>query len=45
MKYYQVGNKNFLKQENAFMYALELLEEVKSKTRIIEIEKKQVIIK
>ncbi|MEF3254535.1 MAG: hypothetical protein K6348_03070 [Deferribacterales bacterium] len=40
MKYYQVENKNFLKKENAFKYALELLEKEKSKTRIKEIERK-----
>jgi len=42
MLYYQVENKNFenknfLKQENAFKYALELLGVEKSKTRIMEI--------
>lgn len=37
MKYYQVENKNFLKKENAFKYAIELLEKEKSKTRIMEI--------
>ena len=40
MLYYQVENKNFLKQENAFKYALELLGVEKSKTRIKEIGKK-----
>jgi len=40
MLYYQVENKNFLKQENAFKYALELLGVEKSKTIIKEIGKK-----
>jgi hypothetical protein len=37
MKYYQVESRNFLKKENAFKYARKLLEEEKSRTKIVEI--------
>lgn len=40
MKYYTVENKNFLQKENARRYAIKLLEEEKSRTRIIEIGRK-----